>query len=269
VGHASTSPRYGDWPSPLAIAHRGGAGLGPENTQEAFARSYALGVRYLETDVRLTADGVLIVFHDATLDRVTNGQGPVRRTSYTEVCRLRVDRRHRIPTLTDMLEAFPDACFTLDLKDQRAIEPLTNVLRQTGSAHRVCVAGAWDGWLQSLCEQVGGELTTALGWRDLCTLVASARARIQLPRHRPNGTYAHVPLRLGMLPVFGDRLIDRAHRLGIRVIVWTVDEPAQMHRLLDAGVDGIITDRPDLLREVLVARGEWTAPSARNLRPRL
>jgi glycerophosphoryl diester phosphodiesterase len=258
-----TLMRYGDGPGVLAIAHRGGAGLAAENTMDAFARSYALGLRYLETDVRLTADGVLVVFHDAYLDRVTDGRGPVSKATYAELRRLRVDKLHPIPTLTEVLLKFPDACFTIDLKDERATEQLAHVLIQTGSAHRVCVAGAWDSWLRNIREHVGPELTTALGWRHLGTLIASTHARVELPGMRFRGTFAHVPLRIGRLPVFGERLIARARRIGISIIVWTVDDPDQMHRLLDAGVDGIITDRPDLLREVLIARGQWTAPATR------
>jgi len=255
--------RYGSEPGVLAIAHRGGAGLAAENTMEAFARSYALGLRYLETDVRLSADGVLVVFHDANLDRVTDGRGPLSTMSYPQLLRLRVSRRHVIPTLSDVLEAFPDACFTIDLKDERAGAELARVVLQTGSAHRVCVAGAWDSWLRKLRVQVGPELSTALGWRHLATLVASSHARVGIPRVRFRGTFAHVPLHVGRLPVYGERLIAQARRMGISIIVWTVDDPDQMHRLLDAGVAGIITDRPDVLREVLIARDQWTTPATR------
>jgi glycerophosphoryl diester phosphodiesterase len=162
-----------------------------------------------------------------------------------------------------VLHKFPDACFTIDLKDERATAQLAHVLIQTGSAERVCVAGAWDSRLRNLREHVGPELTTALGWRDLGTLIPSTHARVELPGMRFRGAFAHVPLRIGRLPVFGERLIARARRIGISVIVWTVDDPDQMHSLLDAGVDGVITDRPDLLREVLIARGQWTAPAPR------
>jgi glycerophosphoryl diester phosphodiesterase len=254
--------RYGDGAVPLAIAHRGGAGLAAENTMAAFERSYALGLRYLETDIRLTSDGVVVAFHDACLDRVTGGHGPIRHQTYAEVSRLRVGGQASIPTLAEVLEAFPDACVTADLKDEAAILPLAHVLRRTGSARRVCVAGAWDQWLRTLVGEVGPDLTTALGWRDLCRLVASAHARIGLRGGQLSGTFAHVPLRIGRLPIFGERLIARAHLLGIKVIVWTVDDPAQMHRLLDEGVDGIITDRPDLLREVLLSRDQWTVPDS-------
>jgi len=183
----------------------------------------------------------------------------VRDATAARLGRLDVDGQP-IPTLEELLRTFADACFTVDVKDPRCIGPLVEVLGRTGAAGRVCVAGAWDRRLQSLADRVGAELTTALGWRDLCALVTCAHARISAPR-RVSGTFAHVPLSLGRLPVFGERLVARAAELGIGVVVWTVDDPAQMHRLLDAGVAGIITDRPDTLREVLVAREQWVAPT--------
>jgi glycerophosphoryl diester phosphodiesterase len=244
--------RYGAGSAPLAIAHRGGAGLAAENTLEAFGRSYALGVRYLETDIRLTADGVPVVFHDADLARVTGRPGAIRRTR-------REDLPPQIPTLEAALLAYPDACFTIDIKDDTAIAPLAEVLRRTDAAGRVCVAGAWDGVLAQLATEVGPELTTAMGWRALCHFVASGRSRM-LPARRGLPQFAHIPLRLGRWPIFADGLLPRAHDIGVRVFVWTVEDPSTMNRLLDAGVDGIITDRPDLLREVLLARGQWTTP---------
>ena len=245
---------YADRPGPLAIAHRGGAGLAAENTLEAFRRSYHLGIRYLETDVRLTHDGQLVAFHDAWLNRVTSASGRLRARSLADLAGLRVLGGGPVPSLASLVYAFPDACFTIDVKDASVIDPLAVLLRTDGLAARVCVAGARGRWLQLLRELVGPQLCTALPWRDLAHLAS-----------RPRGSYgaarfAHIPLRLGRVPVFRDDLVGRAHDAGVRAIVWTVNDPDTMHRLLDHGVDGIITDRPDLLREVLVARGQWQAP---------
>jgi glycerophosphoryl diester phosphodiesterase len=282
---------YGAGTAPLAIAHRGGAGLAAENTLEAFGRSYALGVRYLETDVRMTVDGACVAFHDAALRRVTGRRGMVRGATRRELAGFGVS------TLDEVLVAYPDACFTIDVKEGSAVAPLARTLRATNAAHRVCVAGAWDGWLAGVRREVGPALTTALGWRALSTLMAGipggtfggeasvsrrdmitcgfrtsdgARSagdqgsRAAAPpgggaTRTTAGRFAHVPSRV--VQVFGARLVARAHALSVRIIVWTVNDPAQMHRLLDLGTDGIITDRPDLLREVLVARDQWVAPS--------
>ena len=247
---------YGAEHHPLALAHRGGAALAPENTVAAFRLATGLGVRYLETDVRLTSDGGLVCFHDDTVDRVTGGRGPVRRHTLSALRTLRVGGEP-IPTLVEALEAFPDAKFTVDLKDRAAIAPLVKVLQHKEFRDRVCVAGAWDGWLDQVRAHVPGA-HTALGWRSLSALVAASRAGMPCARRFATAEFAHVPLRLGRVPVFVERLVEGAHRIGVRVVVWTVDDPLEMTRLLDAGVDGIITDRPDLLREVLVRRDQWT-----------
>lgn len=241
----------------LALAHRGGAGLAPENTLAAFSLATALGFRYLETDVRLTADGRLVCFHDATLRRVTGAPGPVRRHTLASLSRLRVHGTEPIPTLADALEAFPSARFTVDLKERDAIQPLADLLQRRDLAERVCVAGAWDGWLDELRDRAP-HVHTALGWRALTRLVSCSRSGMRPPRAVATGGFAHVPVRLGRVPVFAERLVSMAAELGIRVVVWTVDDAAEMHRLLDVGVAGIITDRTDRLREVLIARGEWS-----------
>ena len=250
---------YRDQRGPLAIAHRGGAGLAAENTLSAFARSYALGFRCLETDVRITADGQLVAFHDASLRRVTGLRGRVGSRTLDELTTYAVLGSDAVLPLTTLLATYPDCRFIIDVKDRSAVAPLAAVLRRSGAASRVCAAGAWDQWLIDLRAQVGPELTTALSWRALTRLVMSSRPR-RASIDPGAGCYAHVPLRFGKLRVFGDDLVARAHDSGIRVIVWTVNEQSTMHRLLDVGVDGIITDRPDLLREVLIRRGQWHVP---------
>jgi glycerophosphoryl diester phosphodiesterase len=247
---------YREQPGPLAIAHRGGAGLAAENTMEAFRRSYHLGVRYLETDVRLSADGQLVIFHDASLNRVTAVGGSMGDRTLPELIQLPVLGGGTIPSLASVLAAFPRACFTLDVKEPAVVGPLAELLQARGLSGRVCVAAARGQWLHELRARLGPDLCTALSWRDLAHLAA-----------RPRGNYgaagfAHIPLRLGRVPVFREELVGRAHAAGVRAIVWTVNEPNTMHRLLDAGVDGIITDRPDLLRDVMISRGQWHTPEA-------
>lgn len=255
--------RYGQGQGPLAIAHRGGAAMAPENTLAAFRMAAGMGLGYLETDVKLTADGHLVCFHDDTLDRCTDATGRVGARTLEQLREVRVEGAEPIPTLLEALEALPDACFTVDLKDRAAIAPMARLLQRRDLAERVCVAGAWDGALGLLAEQTPG-LRTALGWRSLTALISASTVRTFLPRRVATGQFAHVPIQLGAVPIFADRLIVRAHRLGVRVVVWTVDEPDLMHRLLDAGVDGIITDRPDVLRAVMIERGVWTPMGGRD-----
>jgi glycerophosphoryl diester phosphodiesterase len=253
---------YGEGPGPLAIAHRGGSGLAPENSLSAFALASALGLRYLETDIRVTCDGDLVCFHDDTLDRVTSAAGPVWSRSLSQLRALRINGVEPIPTLDEALDAFPEACFSVDLKDQAAIGPLVKSLRRKGVAERVCIAGAWDGWLGHVRAQVP-EVTTALGWQSLTALLSCAQTGVRPPRVIARAPFAHVPVKLGRIPVFVERLVAMSHDIGVRVVTWTVDEPVVMRRLLDAGVDAIITDRPDLLREVLVARDQWAPMGSR------
>ncbi len=241
----------------MAIAHRGGASLAPENTLAAFAMATALGLRYLETDVRLTSDGELVCFHDETLDRCTTGWGRVDAVSARRLRTVRVGGTEPIPTLAEALEDRPEACFTVDLKERGAIAPMARLLQRRDFAERVCVAGAWDGWIEQLRSQAP-HVRTALGWRSLTTLISASKAGVPVPAALVQGRFAHVPIRLGRMPIHSEKLVRRAHRLGIRVIVWTVDDPDLMHALLDVGVDGLITDRPDTLREVMIARGTWT-----------
>ena len=248
--------RYGDGLGPIAVAHRGGAGLAGENSLAAFAMSHALGLRHVETDVRLTRDGVPVLVHDATLRR-THG---IDRAVADLVRR---DLLDDLLTLADALDLFPDTGVALDVKDLAAAPAIADTLRHTASTSRVCVAGAWDRTLAALAVLAGPDLSVAMGWRSLLALIAASRTRAPLIR-RGRSSFAHVPLRLGRLPVFAEQVVHRAHRIGVRVLVWTVDDPATMHHLLDAGADGLITDRPDLLREVLLSRDQWPAPPMRD-----
>lgn len=260
--------RYGSDSGPWVVAHRGGAGLALENTLAAFARSTALGVRHLETDVRATADGVCVAFHDAGLRRLAGVPGRLADLPWSRVARLRLAGDGRVARLEEVLEAFPDARVMVDLKERRAIPALARAVRSCRAQARVCLAGTDDDVLADAAAVLGPGVQAAMGWRSTGRLVAAARFGTR-PRGVVPAPFVHVPLRLGRVPVFVERLVDLAADLGGRVLVWTVDRPADMRRLLDAGVQGIITDRPDVAREVLVARGQWRPlPDAGVSRPR-
>ena len=254
--------RYLDHPGRYELAHRGGAGLGRENVLETFERSFAAGARYLETDVRITADGVCVAFHDATLTRTIGVKGKVADLSYDQI-RCLGHSGASVLRIDDLLDALPTARFAIDLKDARALAPLIGLLRDRGDLDRVALAGARDRWLAAARAMAGNALTTALGWESTTRLVMAARAG-RLPRHLGRAEFVHVPHRLAGASVLSDRLIAMAHELGLKVFVWTVDSPSLMRELLDRGVDGIITDRPDLLHEVVhaLARNIPAAPDA-------
>jgi glycerophosphoryl diester phosphodiesterase len=240
-----------DGPLPLAFAHRGFAPDGTENSMAAFERAVGLGFRYLETDVQVTADGVALAFHDATLDRVTDRTGRIDRLPWTAVRAARIAGREPIPLLTDLLAAWPDARINLDVKSRRAIAPTVDAIRRTGSLGRVCVGAFSSARIAAVRRALGPDLCTSLGPR--------AVAQLRLPGRLPRTTArcAQVPATIGARPFVDARYLDRAHALGLQVHAWTVNDTAAMNRLLDLGVDGLITDRADLLRDVLTARGQW------------
>ncbi|HEX5495078.1 MAG TPA: glycerophosphodiester phosphodiesterase [Mycobacteriales bacterium] len=247
---------YLDSPVPLAFAHRGGSS-GLENSVAAFQSVVDLGFRYLELDVRATADGVLVVFHDEMLDRVTDRVGRVAALPYAEVARARVAGSEPIPLLEDVLGSFPDVRVNVDVKELSAVRPLVEVIRRTNAVDRVCVAAFSDRRVRMVGAALGPRLCTALGPRGAAALRFASY--VGWPRTGFTGwrPCAQVPVRAGALRVVDRRFVDAAHERGVQVHVWTVDEPGAMHALLDLGVDGIMTDRPEALRAVLVSRGRW------------
>ncbi len=245
-----------DWPGPLAFAHRGGASEVPENTMPAFEHAVGLGYRYLETDAHVTADGVLVAFHDDRLDRVTDRTGVVAELPWSEVRQAMVDGREPIPLLEDLLAAWPDVRVNIDPKHDGVAEPLAAAIVRTGSVDRVCVGAFSDRRIATVKALVGPALCTSMGPREVAQLLAASRG---LPGgKRLRSPCAQVPTHQGRVPLVTPRFVATAHRLGVQVHVWTIDERDEMARLLDLGVDGIMTDRPQVLKDLLVERDAWT-----------
>jgi len=247
---------YLDSRGPLAFAHRGGAAEGDENTAEAFGRAVALGYRYVETDVHATADGVPVVFHDPSLQRLTGTAGRVADLRWADLAALRVGGAGAVPRLDDVLAAWPQGRFNIDVKADDAAGPTVEAIRRAGAADRVLLASFSDARLARIRGLAGPEIATSLGRRDVLRLRVSSLAGTR-PRLPASAAAAQVPVRFGRLTVVDRRFVTRAHRLGLQVHVWTIDDPAEMHRLLDLGVDGIMTDRIEVLRDVYAARGAW------------
>ena len=220
----------------------------------AFEAAVALGYRYLETDVHVTADGVLLAFHDERLDRVTDRSGRIGDLPWSEVSKARVDGAEPIPLLDDLLGAWPDARLNIDVKHDAAVEPLTSAVRDHAALDRVCIGSFSGRRLRRARAALGTGLCTSLG--PLATLRLRLRSW-HLPVGRPAGDCAQLPVRQGPLPLIDRRLVDTAHHLDMPVHAWTIDDPAEMERLLDLGVDGLMTDRPAVLKEVLSRRGQW------------
>lgn len=243
-----------DHPGPLAFAHRGGAGDWPENTMPAFEGAVELGYRYVETDAHVTADGICLAFHDDRLDRVTDRTGAIADLPYAEVRQARVDGREPIPLMEDLLGGFPDLRVNIDPKHDGAVEALAAVIERTGAVERVCVGSFSDSRIARLRSLLGPTLCTSLGPKDTARLRAGS---FGLPSRRPPGVCAQVPTHVRGIPLVDRRFVAKAHDLDLQVHVWTIDEADTMHELLDVGVDGIMTDRPAVLRKVLESRGAW------------
>jgi glycerophosphoryl diester phosphodiesterase len=246
---------YLDHPGPIAFAHRGGAADGTENTAAQFARATDAGYRYLETDVHLTADGRLVAFHDETLDRLTDAAGRIADLPWPEVAHARVAGREPVPLFEDLLTAFPRARWNVDVKAEPALRPLLDLVDRTESWDRVCVGSFSEARVARARRLAGPRLATSYGIGGVLGLRLRSWG---LPAPlRGSAVAAQVPQSQSGVPVVDRRFVRAAHARGLAVHVWTVNEPDRMHRLLDLGVDGIMTDHIDTLRTVLQDRGAW------------
>ncbi|MHA6794653.1 glycerophosphodiester phosphodiesterase family protein [Pseudonocardia bannensis] len=263
---------YFDGPYPRAYAHRGwhiDELAGCENTLAAFRRAVDEGFSYLELDVHASADGVAMVHHDRTLDRATDGRGALARMPATEIERARVSGREPIPRLEQVLTELPDTRITIELKSDAVVLPTLAVLERTNAWDRVCIGGYNERWLRRARAGGGDRLltsmaqTSAFGLRSRAWLEAlpgPLGALSGLPVLPPvHGGLAQLPHHFGALRVVDSDLLRVAHASAREVHVWTVNDRAEMGQLLDLGADGLISDRPDLLRDLLHDRGEWAA----------
>ncbi|MBE2233177.1 MAG: glycerophosphodiester phosphodiesterase [Anaerolinea sp.] len=260
-----------DLPRPLVIAHQGGEELWPSNTMYAYERAVALGVDMLEMDLHVTADGALVLMHDETVDRTTDGTGLLEEMSLAQVKGLdagyywTADDGQTFPfrgqgitvaTLEEVFQAFPDMPMTIEIKlveNQPVVEPFCQLIRQYNMQDKVLVASFHQDALDQFRAACPGISTSATQnevisffVRHALGLAASfspAAQAVQAPEYR-SGLHIVTP-----------GFIDDAHSRGMDVHVWTVNEAADMQRMIDLGVDGIITDRPDILLELLGRSG--------------
>ena len=278
-------------PRPVALAHRGFSLDGHENTLRAFRAAQELGYRWVETDVNTTVDGVVLAFHDPSLDRVTDTSGEVCDLPWEQLEGVRIGQDEPLAVFEHLLRDLPDVHFNIDVKDEASVTALPRVLAGADAVHRVRVTSFSEArrrrTLAAIARLTGQRPRTSAGtvgsaglvalsklarvsdalspriaeaaWRALTRLWSRRVApfdTVQLPvryvARGPGGRGFPVAV---VTPAF----VALAHRLGIAVHVWTVNEPEEMRRLLDLGVDGVITDRADLLAEVLTERGEWPA----------
>ena len=247
---------YLDAPGPLGFAHRGGAAAGDENTTAAFARAVGLGYRYIETDTHATADGVAVVFHDDTLQRLLGRPGRMIDLRWADLRTLRVGGQAAVPRLDEILEEYPGIRFNIDAKTDHAVMPTIEVVQKTDAYDRVLLASFSSARLARMRAAVGPRVATSLGMREVAVLWAAFR--LGRPYRPRNGVVAiQIPPRFGRIPLATARFVDYVHRMGLQVHLWTIDDPVQIGHFLDLGVDGIMTDHIEVLRDVYIKRGIW------------
>ncbi len=252
---------------PVAIAHRGGADDAPENTLPAFAAAVELGYGHLETDVHLTRDGVAVAFHDARLDRLTDVTGAIEALDIAAVeaadagwCFTPDGGRSfpfrgqgvRVPRLEQLLANWPEARLIIDPKSDAVVEPLAALLDRHAAWDRVCIGSFSDARLKRIRERADGRACTSMGPRAVAVARVAALAG-RMPRQ--GADCMQVPLRQGPVPIVTPRFVRVAHRAGLHVHVWTINDEPTMRALLDMGVDGVMTDKLELLRSVFESRG--------------
>lgn len=251
-----------DHPGPIAFAHRGGGLEGPENTWASFTRARDLGFSYMETDVHATSDGVVVTIHDPSLDRTGDRTGLIRSLTWAELSTVRLaGGDERIPRLDELLAAWPEVRWNIDPKHDSVVAPLADTLKRSAAVDRVCVTSFSDRRLGRVRAALSPQLCTAMGPSGItgfrvASLLPSPVGRMAAVAFRRYGAI-QIPLRQGPVPLVERRLVDAAHAAGLPVHVWTIDDEVTMARLLDLGVDGIMTDRPSVLKDVLVRRGLW------------
>jgi glycerophosphoryl diester phosphodiesterase len=254
-------------PGPIAFAHRGGGGEAPENTLAAFEIALTLGYRYLETDVHVTRDGVLVAFHDERLDRVTDRTGAIAGLGIAEV--EAADAGHafspdgertfpfrgcgiRVPRLEGILARWPDARVNIDAKSDACVGPLAALLDRLGAWERVCVGSFSDRRLRRIRALGRGRACTSMGPRAVALARLTTASAVM---RRVGADCIQVPISRGPIPIVTERFIAAAHGAGLPVHVWTINEETTINELLDLGVDAIMSDRLRLLRDVLTSRG--------------
>jgi glycerophosphoryl diester phosphodiesterase len=228
-----------------------------ENSLSSFRRAVAEGYRYVETDVHATSDGVVVVHHDARLDRTTDGTGVIAQQTWDQVRHAKVGGREPIARLEDVLEELPSAHLNIDVKTASAVGPFLRTIERTGAYDRVAAASFSDSRLAKMRKLAGPRLVTSMGPRSVAAILAGGRLPLLHLGSLARGAMAQVPVRQGKLTIVDKAFLLAANKAGIEVHTWTINDADQMRELLDLGVHGIVTDRPDLLRQVLIERKAW------------
>lgn len=249
-----------DAPRPITFAHRGGAALWPENTLESFRGALALGYRYIETDVHVTHDGEVVICHDAAVDRTTDGHGPIASLTLAELRRLDAGYRFEragafpyrgqglgVPTLAEALGLAPELRLNIDIKPrgEDAVRALWELVDRLGAHDRILVASGHSPSLRAFRRLSRGRVATSASANEILRFWLASRAGVSRAL-RIGYDALQVPIHRHGLRVVDERFVRAAHARGLHVHVWTLDSPRVAAHLAELGVDGIMTDRPDL-----------------------
>ena len=252
-------------PMPRVVAHRGDSAYFPENTLEAFRSAAALGIDVIETDVHLTKDGEIVIWHDPTLERNTDGHGTIESHTLAELKRLDAGytfttdggktfpfrgRGVRLTTLSEALEACPDERFNIDLKSKEPdiVERFVRVIKDHNAEKRICAASFHLSNLKQL-RAAAPEILTSVTTAEVVPLLFREKLSI-LPRTFGRKIIFQVPVRQYGITVVNERFVREMHKRGAVVMVWTINDEEEMKRLYSIGVDTIMTDNPRLLMKV-------------------
>jgi len=242
-------------PLPRIIAHRGLAIAAPENTLLAFLKALNAGATHLETDVHASADGVAVISHDPDLSRTVERTVDVRQLTMAELRRVDLGHGQGYCSLADALDAFPQARFNIDIKDAEAALPAARAIREARATDRVLITSFDERRRRAAVDALPGVASSASVTTVLPAIAAAKIGAVPLARRALRGLVAvQIPERRGFLRLVTARTVGALHRAGVEVHVWTVNEPKQMSRLLDLGVDGIVTDRCDVLKALVASR---------------
>lgn len=253
----SKHPYFDNGGRPIALAHRGFDLDGLENSMKAFQAAVDLGYRYLETDAHGTRDGVAVALHDPTLDRTTDATGQVAERSWESVKVARIGGVEPVPMLEDVLGTWPEVRFNIDVKEVSGIEPVAAAIERTKSHDRVCLGSFSARRRRATLKLLSRPVATPAAQREVVAwwlgtwVGADARASLG------DVDALQIPWRRGSVKMLSARQVAAAQRAGYEVHVWTVNERDEMEHLLDMGVNGLVSDRADVLKEVLIARGLW------------
>jgi glycerophosphoryl diester phosphodiesterase len=260
-------------PKPRIIGHRGAAGEAPENTLPSFQRALDDGAAYVELDVRTTADGEVVVIHDETVDRTTDGHGAVNGLTHSEIKRLDAGyhftkddgrtypyrgQRIQIPTLAELFSSLPQIRAIIEIKQSHPpiVKKAIEIVRSAGKERDVLLATEEDeimAEIRAALEDSDTPIATGFCYGEVAAFIAWLE-RGCAERYHPPGQAMQLPCEFGGRTLVSAQTVAAAHQPGVEMFVWTIDDPAEMRRLLDLGVDGIVTDYPARLRALLSAK---------------